>query len=50
MYGIPGPWFAFIMIAAAALGILGFLVIDSRRLDARKRRREQAAAEPQPGE
>jgi hypothetical protein len=49
MYGISGPWFAFIMIAAVALGIMGFLLIDTWRLDARARRnREKAAAEPQP--
>lgn len=49
MYGIPGPWFAFIMFAAAGLGIIGFLLIDTWRFDARARRnRERAAAEPRP--
>lgn len=49
MYGIPGPWFAFIMIAAVAFGILGFLFLDSWRLDARRKRsREKIAAEPRP--
>ena len=51
MYGIPGPWFAFIMIAAVALGIFGFLMIDHKRLQARNRRnRERAASELQAGE
>jgi hypothetical protein len=45
MYGIPGPLFAFMVIMATAVAILGFLVLDTRRLDARiRRRREQAEA------
>ena len=47
MYGIPGPLLAFIFIMGTALALLGFLVIDTRRLDARIRRdRENAAAAP----
>ena len=48
MYGIPGPWFAFIMIATVALGIVGFLIIDTRRLDAKTKRNRERAAEPRP--
>ena len=49
MYGIPGPWLFFILIVVAVVGMVGFALIDTRRLDARIRRdRERAAAEPRP--
>ncbi len=49
MYGIPGPWLFFIMIVVAVVGMVGFALIDTRRLDARIRRdRERIAAEPRP--
>jgi uncharacterized SAM-binding protein YcdF (DUF218 family) len=48
--GISDQWLAGIMFIAAGLGIIGFLLIDSWRLDPRARRnREKAAAEPRPG-
>jgi len=47
--GISDQWLAGIVFIAAGLGIIGFLLIDSWRLDARARRnRERAAAEPRP--
>lgn len=48
MYGIPGPWLFFIMIVVAVVGMVGFAIIDTRRLDARIRRNhERATAQPQ---
>jgi hypothetical protein len=45
--GISDQWLAGIMFVTVGLGIIGFLLIDSWRLDARARRnREKAAAEP----
>lgn len=47
--GISDQWLAAIMFVGAGMGIIGFLLIDSWRLDARiKRNREKAAAEPRP--
>jgi hypothetical protein len=47
--GISDQLLVFLMILVAVVGMVGFLVIDGRRLDARvKRERESAAAEPRP--
>lgn len=49
MYGIPGPWLFFLLIVVAVVGMVGFALIDTRRLDARIRRdRERTAAELRP--
>lgn len=49
MAGISDQWLAVIIFVAAGLGVMGFILIDTWRFDARARRhRERAAAEPRP--
>ena len=47
--GISDQWLVFVMIVAAAGGMLAFGFISTRRLDARIRREREKAAEGRAG-
>lgn len=46
--GISDQLLVFLMIVVAVAGMFGFLIIDSRRLDAKARRARERAAELTP--
>ena len=50
MYGVPGPWFAMMLIVLTALGFSAFMIVSSRRFDARARRRREEAGASNPAE